>query len=71
MIGEGTTEMAPGSQKGVQMVVASVQQAHDELAGRGVAVSDVQTMPWGSFVFFSDPDDNTWALQELPDRTAG
>jgi hypothetical protein len=41
------------------------------LAGRGVAVSDVDVMPWGSFVFFSDPDGNTWALQQLPDWAKG
>lgn len=70
VLGEGFTEMAPGSQKGVQIVVGSAQRAHDELAGRGVAVSEVQSMPWGRFVFFSDPDGNTWALQELPDHVA-
>ena len=68
VLGEGTTEMAPGSQKGIQMVVANAQDAHDELSGRGVEVSDVQVMDWGNFVFFSDPDGNSWALQELPDR---
>ena len=71
VLGEGITDMTPGSQKGVQMVVTSAQQAHDELAGRGAPVGDVQSMPWGAFVFFSDPDGNTWALQELPDRSAG
>lgn len=70
VLGEGITEMPPGSQKGVQMVVADAQTAHDDLGRRGVDVSDVQVMDWGSFVFFSDPDGNTWALQELPDRGA-
>ena len=69
VLGEGITEMAPGSQKGIQMVVANARAAHDELGGRGVDVSDVQVMDWGSFVFFSDPDGNSWALQELPDRS--
>jgi catechol 2,3-dioxygenase-like lactoylglutathione lyase family enzyme len=68
VLGEGITEMPPGSQKGVQMVVVDAQTAHDDLGRRGVDVSDVQVMDWGSFVFFSDPDGNTWALQELPDR---
>lgn len=67
-IGTGITDAAPGSVKGLQMVVADVQAAHAELAGRGVDVSDVQEFPWGSFVFFSDPDGNGWAVQELPPR---
>jgi uncharacterized glyoxalase superfamily protein PhnB len=48
------------------MVVSDVQAAHDELAGRGVEVSDVQHLDWGDFVFFSDPDGNGWAIQQLP-----
>ncbi len=68
VLGDGTSEMTPGSQKGLQMVIASAQAAHDELGGRGVEVSDVQVMDWGTFVFFSDPDGNSWALQELPAR---
>ncbi|MDF3041361.1 MAG: glyoxalase [Thermomicrobiales bacterium] len=67
-IGTGLTEMAPGSIKGLQMVIEDAQAAHDELAARGVEVSDVQVMPWGTFVFFSDPDGNTWSLQQLPPR---
>ena len=67
-IGTGLTEMAPGSIKGLQMVVEDAQEAHDELAARGVEVSDVQQFPWGTFVFFSDPDGNTWSLQQLPPR---
>jgi uncharacterized glyoxalase superfamily protein PhnB len=52
----------------MQVVVADIHAAHDELAGRGVEVSDVQDFPWGSFVFFSDPDGNRWAVQQLPPR---
>ena len=40
----------------------------DELAQRGVEVSEVQDMGWGLFVFFKDPDGNGWALQQLPQR---
>jgi len=70
-IGKGITgDMKPGSLKGLQMVVADAQAAHDELADRGVDVSDVQVAPWGSFVYFSDPDGNSWALQQLPPRNA-
>jgi catechol 2,3-dioxygenase-like lactoylglutathione lyase family enzyme len=67
-IGTGLTEMAPGSIKGLQMVVADVAAARDELVRRGAEVSEIEVMPWGSFVFFSDPDGNTWALQQLPPR---
>lgn len=68
VMGVGITEMAPGSQQGLLMVVEDAQAARDELAGRGVEVSDVQVMDWGSFVYFSDPDGNSWALQQLPRR---
>ena len=67
-IGTGLTEMQPGSIKGLQMVVPDIQQARDELVRRGAEVSEIQVLPWGSFVFFSDPDGNTWALQQIPDR---
>lgn len=67
-IGTGLTEMEPGSIKGLQMVVADVQEARDELLRRGAEVSEIEVHPWGSFIFFSDPDGNTWALQQLPDR---
>ena len=57
-LGVGITDAEPGSVVGLQLVVASAAEAHDELAGRGVEVSDVQEFPWGRFVFFSDPDGN-------------
>jgi uncharacterized glyoxalase superfamily protein PhnB len=50
------------------MVVADINTAHDELAGRGVEVSAVETLAWGSFVYFSDPDGNRWSVQQLPAR---
>ena len=64
-IGEGVTDAEPGSVKGMQLVVEDVEAAHAELSGRGVDVSDVQEFPWGRFVFFSDPDGNGWAVQEI------
>ena len=67
-IGTGLTEMQPGSIKGLQMVVPDIQQARDELIRRGAEVSEIEVLPWGSFVFFSDPDGNTWALQQIPDH---
>jgi len=71
VIGEGITDMTPGSQKGLQMVVADADAARVELSGRGVAVSDVDVQDWGSFVYFSDPDGSRWALQQLPPRGDG
>jgi catechol 2,3-dioxygenase-like lactoylglutathione lyase family enzyme len=65
-IGTGLVDSAPGSLKGLQLVVDDVRAAHDELAGRGVEVSDVQSFPWGDFVFFEDPDGNTWSVQQIP-----
>jgi catechol 2,3-dioxygenase-like lactoylglutathione lyase family enzyme len=69
VMGTGITTMPPGSQQGVQMVVANAEAARQELVGRGVQASDVDVQPWGSFVTFSDPDGNTWSLQELPVRS--
>jgi predicted enzyme related to lactoylglutathione lyase len=66
--GTGLTEMPPGSLEGLQMVVPDIEAARAELAGRGVEVSEVQHFPWGSFVFFSDPDGNGWSVQQLPAR---
>jgi catechol 2,3-dioxygenase-like lactoylglutathione lyase family enzyme len=68
VIGVGITKMPPGSVKGLQMVVPDVSQVRNELIKRGVEVSAVEVMPWGAFVYFSDPDGNTWALQQLPAR---
>ncbi len=69
-IGKGLSKMAPGSLEGLQVVVSDIEQARAELAGRGCPVSDIQDFPWGRFVFFSDPDGNGWAVQQVPDRTA-
>ena len=67
-IGNGITEMPPGSQKGLQLVVDDIEAARDELRGRGVQTTDVDDMPWGRFIFFSDPDGNGWAVQQIPPR---
>lgn len=66
VIGTGVTDMAPGSQRGLQMVVDDVAALRDELRGRGVNASDIDVQPWGSFVTFADPDGNTWSLQQMP-----
>ena len=64
-LGTGLSTSAPGSAQ-LQLVVSDVEAAHAALVRRGVEVSDVQEFPWGSFVFFADPDGNRWALQQLP-----
>lgn len=65
-LGTGIVDTPPGSVHGMQLTVPDIKAARGELAGRGVPVSEVQDFPWGSFVFFSDPDGNAWAVQELP-----
>jgi predicted enzyme related to lactoylglutathione lyase len=67
-IGAGITDAAPGSVVGLQLVVSDIEQAREELAGRGVDVSPIQDFPWGRFVFFSDPDGNRWSVQAIPPR---
>jgi uncharacterized glyoxalase superfamily protein PhnB len=67
-MGTGITEMPPGSQRGVQVVVADVQAAREALIDHGVKASEIDVQPWGSFVTFADPDGNTWALQQVPAR---
>jgi predicted enzyme related to lactoylglutathione lyase len=67
-LGTGIVDSSPGSVRGLQLVVADAHAAPAELLERGVEVSDVQVFPWGSFVFFSDPDGNSWSLQQLPPR---
>ena len=68
-LGKGIVDTPPGSVQGLMLVVPDVQAARAELAERGVEVSEVQEFPWGSFVFFSDPDGNGWAVQQIPDRS--
>jgi catechol 2,3-dioxygenase-like lactoylglutathione lyase family enzyme len=77
--GIGINDSPPGSTRGLHLVVADIQAAHDELVGRGVEVSDVRHMEEGqwnpgphpqhtdysSFANFTDPDGNTWVLQEV------
>jgi len=65
-IGKGLSTKEPGSVEGLQLVVADVNAAREDLLSRGVEVSDVHEFPWGSFVYFSDPDGNGWAVQQIP-----
>jgi predicted enzyme related to lactoylglutathione lyase len=66
-IGTGLTESAPGTAQ-VQLVVADIEEARAQLVARGVDAGEVQVFPWGSFVFFQDPDGNRIAVQQLPPR---
>jgi predicted enzyme related to lactoylglutathione lyase len=68
VIGTGITEMAPGSQQGLQVVVGDIEEAQQQLRGNGVETSEIDDQPWGRFIFFSDPDGNTWSVQQLPPR---
>jgi predicted enzyme related to lactoylglutathione lyase len=67
-IGKGVIDTEPGSVQGMQMVVDDIHAARAELVGRGLEVGEVQEFPWGKFVFFSDPDGNGWAVQQIPAR---
>ena len=66
--GKGISQVVPGSAQGLQMVVDDIEVARAELIERGIETGEVQDFPWGRFVFFSDPDGNGWAVQELPVR---
>jgi catechol 2,3-dioxygenase-like lactoylglutathione lyase family enzyme len=80
VIGEGVApDMAPGSLKGLQLVVPDLHAARAQLAERGVDVSEIQVMGESpgpepealdnvGFVFFSDPDGNGWAVQQISAR---
>jgi catechol 2,3-dioxygenase-like lactoylglutathione lyase family enzyme len=67
-LGEGLIDSEPGSVKGLQMVVDDIETAQAELAARGLAIGDIHDLDWGRFLFFSDPDGNSWAIQQLPPR---
>ena len=64
-IGTGLSQMEPGSLEGLQVVVADIEAAREALLAGGVEASEISDFPWGRFVFFSDPDGNGWAVQEI------
>lgn len=68
-LGRGIVDSAPGSVRGLQLVVPDINEARRHLVERGVDVGDVQNFPWGAFVFFNDPDGNSWSVQQLPQRS--
>lgn len=69
-IGEGLSTMKPGSVQGLQLVVQDIQAARQHLLDAGLEIGEVDVQAWGSFVYFTDPDGNTWAVQQLPEPTA-
>jgi len=69
VIGVGITTMQPGSLEGLLMVVLDVKAVREELVKRGVAISEIDVQPWGSFAYFRDPDGNSWSLQQPRSRT--
>ncbi|WP_326555165.1 VOC family protein [Micromonospora sp. NBC_01813] len=80
VIGKGAVpDMPPGSLRGLQLVVADIKAAHAELTDRGVAVSEIQVLgdnphpmpdPMDNvgFFYFTDPDGNGWAVQQISSR---
>jgi uncharacterized glyoxalase superfamily protein PhnB len=70
VIGEGITEKAAGTQE-IQVVVADASTARDQLVAAGVEASEVDSQPWGNFVYFRDPDGNKWSLQAIAARPNG
>ncbi|MGW2201188.1 VOC family protein [Streptomyces sp. NPDC001774] len=66
--GKGITEMKPGSLDNMQVVVTDIEEAHADLKRRGVETSEIDDQPWGSFVYFADPDGNRWAVQQTTPR---
>ena len=68
VIGTGITKMKPGSQQGLQVVVKDVEAVRQALTGRGVQTTEVDKQPWGWFIYFSDPDGNTWSVQQIVSR---
>ncbi|MGW6940504.1 VOC family protein [Streptomyces xanthophaeus] len=69
-VGKGLTRMTPGSLDNLQVVVTDIEEAYADLRARGIEVTEIQDMPWGSFVYFSDPDGNGWAVQQTAPRTS-
>lgn len=66
VLDQGMSSMTPGSLQGIQVVVADADAAREQLVERGVDATEVQEFPWGRFTFFTDPDGNGWALQQMP-----
>jgi catechol 2,3-dioxygenase-like lactoylglutathione lyase family enzyme len=70
VVGDGITDKQPGTQE-IQVVVADASAARDQLVAAGVEASEVDSQPWGNFVYFRDPDGNKWSLQAIAARPNG
>ena len=82
VVGRGVADMAPGSLKGLQLVVKDIRAARNQLVERGVEVGEIQVLGTSGprpaqpgddldnvgFVFFRDPDGNAWAVQQISAR---
>ena len=64
-IGEGITDAEPGSVKGLQLVTDDVERERAGFLERGLDPGEVQDLPWGRFVYFTDPDGNAWSVQQI------
>ena len=76
ILGTGITSAAPGSTQGLQLAVDDIDAARTELADHGAPVSEVLHDAGGvfhhaSFLSLSDPDGNTWFVQEVTIRLPG
>ncbi|MFI9637937.1 glyoxalase superfamily protein [Nocardia sp. NPDC051929] len=69
-LGEGITDAEPGSVRGMQIVVASADDAYQQLIAAGVDAAPVEDLAWGRFTYFADPDGNKWAVQQLTDYSS-
>ncbi len=66
VFGEGLTDMAPGSQRGIMFVIEDADSMRELLLSRGVEVGPVDEQQWGRFLYITDPDGNTLTYQQLP-----
>jgi catechol 2,3-dioxygenase-like lactoylglutathione lyase family enzyme len=67
-IGKGLIQGEQGPIRTLQVVVPDIEAVHAELTAKAVAVSPINDLPWGSFVYFEDPDGNAWAVQQVTPR---
>jgi predicted enzyme related to lactoylglutathione lyase len=68
LLDSGISGMTPGQQRGLQVVISDADVAYEQLSAAGVNPGEIQSLPWGRFIQFADPDGNTWSLQESPNR---
>lgn len=64
-VGEGITDSEPGTVKGLQLVTADIEAERENFLSRGLDVGEVEDLPWGRFLYFTDPDGNAWSVQQI------